>query len=439
MYSGTNQGLSSAWDRYVEHLRNFSEGAETLDSPEVSSPLLPSTLDPLSGFVTQKFSSSSTSPSVIFSFDRHTVYELLLSLAVSLRRGFSISAHPEVILARELAAASESAKEPGKVKTIILAGASNLGSLKPIFQAHGANVIDLTKPGWMITEKNLESLTQELSALSNMEDTAVIFDIFGNSAFKFKHVDGTLVLPFRVGGGYHFLGDISMDSDGKIGELISQAKPVFCAVKDLCIIMPPNPRYVFSGCCKDRSHSTNLGSDNYSAQILEATLHFRKILKTSLAGSEELGRFWVMDTLSCLSSIPPTMPEKLEAVRLAIGPDGVHFTESGRFHMFNNLSKTIIGLQDSTVGKPPKPAEAGASVSVPGRKFYLRGFKSDRGSTSRPNCSGPAGSRSRGDASAHGGGAARGGAGRGGQYRHDPYNMAAGAARQRGMSGRGRG
>jgi hypothetical protein len=99
------------------------------------------------------------------------VYELLLSLAVSLRRGFSISAHPEVILARELAAASESAKETGKVKTIILAGASNLGSLKPVFQAHGANVIDLTKPGWMITEKNLELLSQELSALSNMENS----------------------------------------------------------------------------------------------------------------------------------------------------------------------------------------------------------------------------------------------------------------------------
>jgi hypothetical protein len=142
-------------DRYVEHLRNFSEGAENLDSPETSSPLLPSTLDRNSGFVTQKFASSTTSPAVIFSFDRHTAYELLLSLAFSLRRGFSISANPEVILARELAAASEREKDPGKVKTIILAGASNLGSLKPVFQAHGATVIDLTKQGWMITDQNL--------------------------------------------------------------------------------------------------------------------------------------------------------------------------------------------------------------------------------------------------------------------------------------------
>jgi hypothetical protein len=439
MYTGTNQGLSQAWDRYVEHLRNFSEGAENLDSPETSSPLLPSTLDLNSGFVTHKFASSTTSPAVIFSFDRHTAYELLLSLAVSLRRGFSISANPEVILARELAAAGESAKEPGKVKTIILAGASNLGSLKPIFQAHGATVIDLTKPGWMITEKNLESLKNELSALSHMEDTAVIFDIFGNSAYKFKHVDGTLVLPFRVGGGYHFLGDISMDSDGKIGELISQAKPVFCAVKDLlCLIMPPNPRYVFNGCCTDRSHSTNLGSDSYPSQILEAALHFRKILKTALVGSEEMGRFWVTDTLACLGTIPASMPEKLEALRPAIGQDGVHFTDFGRFHVFNNLAKTIIGLQEGTVGKPPKPAEAAASISVTGRRFFWRGFSSDRGSTSRPSHRGVSGTRGRGEGRGRGGGATRGGISRG-QVRHDPYSKAAGELRGRGRGGRGRG
>jgi len=164
-------------------------------------------------------------------------------------------------------------------------------------------------------------------------------------------------------------------------------------------------------------------------------LHFCKILKTALVGSEELGRFWVMDTLSCLGSIPSTMPEKLEAVRLAIGPDGVHLTESGRFHMFTNLDKTIIGLQDGTVGKPLKSAEAAAAVSVPGRRFYWRGFNSDRGSTSRPIRGGSAGSRGRGDGRARGGGAARGGAGRGGQYRHDPYNTVHG----RGTGGRGRG
>jgi hypothetical protein len=38
-----------------------------------------------------------------------------------------VAENPEVILVRELAAKSESAKEPKKVRTIVLAGSSNLG------------------------------------------------------------------------------------------------------------------------------------------------------------------------------------------------------------------------------------------------------------------------------------------------------------------------
>ncbi len=47
--------------------------------------------------------------------------------------------------------------ETRKVQTIILAGTSNLGKLKPIFEAHGATVIDLIQTGWMLTEKNIFS------------------------------------------------------------------------------------------------------------------------------------------------------------------------------------------------------------------------------------------------------------------------------------------
>jgi hypothetical protein len=125
--------------------------------------------------------------------------------------------------------------------TIILAGASNLASIRPIFESNGAVVIDLTKPGWMITESNVESLKSEISALSTMEDVAIIFDLFGNTAYRFKHVDGSLVLPFRVGGGYHLLGDIHVVSDTGIGELVSLVKPLFvlCALF-LTVIMPPS-------------------------------------------------------------------------------------------------------------------------------------------------------------------------------------------------------
>jgi hypothetical protein len=118
-----------------------------------------------------------------------------------------------------------------------------------------------------------------------MEDVAIIFDLFGNSAYRFRHVDGSLVLPFRGGGGggYHLLGDIHMVSDSSdVGELLNMVKPLFalCALF-LTVIMPPLSRYIFSGCCKESGHSTNVENDGYSGKLLEECMHFRKVLKTS--------------------------------------------------------------------------------------------------------------------------------------------------------------
>jgi hypothetical protein len=127
-----------------------------------------------------------------------------------------------------------------------------------------------------------------------------------------------------------------------------------------------------------------VGEEGYSAQILEATLHFRKLVKTSLVGNEDLGQFWVTDTLACLGSIPPTMPEKLNQLRASLGTDGVHLTAEGKMHLFNNLAKTILDMKSGSLGRPPKPAVAAASSSVSGKTFYWRGFVSDRGSVSRP-------------------------------------------------------
>ncbi len=148
--------------------------------------------------------------------------------------------------------------------------------------------------------------------------------------------------------------------------------------------MPSLPRYVFFGCCLDKFHSTNVGEEGYSAQILEATLHFRKLVKTSLVGNEDLGQFWVTDTLACLGTIPPTMPEKLNQLRSSLGPDGVHLSEVGRMHLFDNLAKVILDMKSGTLGRPPKTAVSAASSSVTGKTFYWRGFVSDRGSVSRP-------------------------------------------------------
>jgi hypothetical protein len=200
VYAGRTTGLTSCWDKYTAALLEFSEGAGSLDQAEIRTPLLPTNLDVSSRPQPVRFSTSSMSPAIIFGFDCKTSYELLLSLASLLQRGFSIAIHPEAILERVPADNSEGTKEPGKNMTIVLAGASNLDRLKPVFEPQGASVIDFTKPGWIATPSNIESLRSELAALTDLKDCMVVFDVFGNTAFKFK-VDGSLVLLFWVGGG----------------------------------------------------------------------------------------------------------------------------------------------------------------------------------------------------------------------------------------------
>jgi hypothetical protein len=77
------------------------------------------------------------------------------------------------------------------------------------------------------------------------------------------------------------------------------------------------------------------------------------------------------------------MQEKLEALSPSLGGDGVHLTDQGRFHLFNSLAKTVLGMRNGSLGKPPLIAEAAASSVLSGRRFYWRGFESDRGSTVR--------------------------------------------------------
>jgi hypothetical protein len=72
VYAGTTTGLTSCWEKYTAALLEFSEGAGSLDQAEIKTPLLPVNLDVSSGPHTVRFSTSSTSPAIIFAFDRKT-------------------------------------------------------------------------------------------------------------------------------------------------------------------------------------------------------------------------------------------------------------------------------------------------------------------------------------------------------------------------------
>ncbi len=99
-----------------------------------------------------------------------------------------------------------------------------------------------------------------------------------------------------------------------------------------------------------------------------------------------------------------------------MGKDGIHLTDQGRFNLFNTLAKAVLGLRSGSLGCPPKSAVAAALPLVSGKKYFWRGFSSDRGSTVRPASRG--GARGRGSSTR---GASGGGRGRG--NRPTPYAL----------------
>jgi len=204
--------------------------------------------------------------------------------------------------------------------------------------------VDLTCPGWIISDKNIQEAVSELERIvPGLEgNTGVILDLFGNSITKFQHVDGALVLPIKIAGKFHLLGDVTVESDEGCRHLLKLAEPLFRAIEEMpTLVAPPAPRFVFGKCCGEASHAPNMSDPDHSARAVKNYEHVRGVIKSELVGKDWMRHFWVMDSLAILGKVPPTMEEKLKGLRHSLASDGVHFTEWGYHNWFCNMSDNM--------------------------------------------------------------------------------------------------
>jgi hypothetical protein len=411
VYEGTTNGLTVAWDQFLHYLTDMMEGEAILEAPETYTLPFPASLDATSPIIPWTFECSCTSPIVVFEPDRRALYDQVCSLSASLLRGFSFKAHPEAILLREPAENPTEAAKDNPLDHLILIGGSILGSLVPSLRTGEASILDLTQPGWIATEQNVNKVVRDLEKWCPMitGTIGVIIDLFGNSSVKFRHVDGSLVLPLRVQGKYHLLGDAVVESDDGLRNLLRVVNPILECIKNYpTVVTPPMPRYVFSGCCRDEAHAPNAGEENYSKNMLAGFLHARSVVKNELVRSEALSSFWVMDSPPYIrkDEQDQTVEQKLGLVRQGLGPDGVHLTDLGLSVLLQNMSNAMVKALLKRDRAEQARAEDAAQITVSGGTFYWRGFTSPRGSVKRPATRG---GTSRGGGPSRGGGAIRGG------------------------------
>jgi hypothetical protein len=321
---------------------------------------------------------------------RKATEELLRVLLENLNRDFETNLNPEVILMNNWACDENNADSNTDMETaesrnhVILVGASNMRRLSPFLKTAGVSVTDLSQPSWLATPDNIEFLMAKLNTICPDKSSVIILEPFGNSTYRYRQFDGTTALPFKYNNGYHLEGDVGVCDDTSFTRLCAQLNPVFDACgQSIKIIIPPLPRHLYTSCCSNKKHCTNLNNDDYELSLLQATTHFRPILKESLL-KQGLDRFFVLDGVGALLGVPPggnrgAPVEILRELSSYCAADGVHYTETG----YANLAKTILeavrGVSDGTLTKTRTDEKGNISGKAGGQNYFWRGFCSPVG------------------------------------------------------------
>jgi hypothetical protein len=319
--------------------------------------------------------------------DHKATGELLFALLNSLNRNLNADLNPNLIVANSWvtdpgnALPEEPPLQTGK-KKLIIAGASNMRRLVPALKLSGYEVTDLTVPSWLATPGNVEMLADRITSLSVDPGTVIVLELFGNSTIRYRQFDGTMALPFKSGHGYHLEGEVGVSDDTCFTQLFSSVKPVIEACGSaIKIIVPPLPRYLYTGCCSSKNHCTNLRNEDYELRLLQSVMHFRPLIKDNLLAAG-IGRFFVLDGIGALMGIPAgnnrgTAAEILKELSNYCAADGVHFNEIGYANLAKVIESAVTGIETGLLTKADisGPSSGSKQAAV----FFWRGFTSPVG------------------------------------------------------------
>jgi hypothetical protein len=144
-------------------------------------------------------------------------------------------------------------------------------------------------------------------------------------------------------------------------------------------VIPPLPRFMFSGCCSQPGHSGNVQKDGHAQKLLTDTIGLRNCLKKFVA-SLGLGNCRVLDSC-CVTDCATTanITVRLDALRTVTANDSVHFSSVGYDNLVRNILRESI-TRDVSGDKRP----------LSSKTHFWRGFRSTVGAaavtpSSRPN------------------------------------------------------
>ena len=209
----------------------------------------------------------------------------------------------------------------------------------------------------------------DLAKLGNLQGVTVIWDFVSNVTYRFKQLDGQLLLPVKLAGKYHIIGEVTTVSKELLTCILKKLKPVLDLLPGPKICIAPLPRYLHTPCCPELDHCVGTEQPGYSAELLGQVSKVRKYLKDHLTSVHS--KVFVPDFLSLMFPSCTNLDSVSFALKDLTLDDGVHLTREGYKLLADTVNQYITNKVAASCFVTG-PAQGRNRLSTTGEDFPLR-------------------------------------------------------------------
>jgi len=225
---------------------------------------------------------------------------------------------------------------------VIMVGGSHAKRIAQVMESMEAvKVIDLSRPGLILTEEVAARLTSQVMDAAQQEfdgDTLIVYNVFDNVSYQQGSEGNWSRLEKGEDGRYHAKGMIQVAQVEDIKYLFKSATVLFRAGgHHKKVIIPPMERYIGGTCCGDMRHMTNY-STGFVVHAASRLTAIRRAIGDHVH-SRRLPNYRVISSYSLLGMREDGSDELLRAVW---AEDPVHLSSAGYAIMAESLVDLLV-------------------------------------------------------------------------------------------------